>query len=1071
MFQEVSMNPKKFHIIIYFFLFFIVSWFAAKGWCDDTCIFSVTADDVPPYIVLLMDNGAEMEQIVWASTYDPNTDYTTLAVALGSPFTNPRGYALYYKNGANMWLSPIKADLSYPTSFLGSGANYSSSGTFTVTFLDATTKSIDLPLVPSYVDGDGVKDNATQFRYATNYLNWLFYSKWINDKVSPSPFSSSYDGDGSDLPDVTRFYVAKTAILKVAGAVRNRAKLGIFNFTNDDGASSVQPLKLIWDEGAGALDSAFFNNVNNMGTNNDSPLAEGLQTIGGYYDSNSSGVPSDTPVSEYCGQLFTLIVSPGVSSEDEGVTGPSYLPSGLDDYDKDSAADDLTTLSIKQTDGSFETYTIPTNSNGTTYLDDVAGYLYTNDMVSYVNGFQRVSTYTVGFMGDDASNAFLINTSNNGNGNFGLYDENDEEYGKYHREANDPNELAKKMLEAINAIISRTTVFTAPVVPVTRTTSGNSIYLALFKPQVGNFWEGNLTKFGIGMDTANDQLIITDQTGAPATHPNGALKEDATPYWETKDWADPTKSNYVHNGNRNIYTFLGSTTIISTGNAFSTTNGAGWTTLLGSPIGGADNLIDYIRGADVLDEDEDGNTSENRSVITGDILHSEPAVVNYSTTGFSGSVIFFGANDGMLHAVKDADGTEMWGFIPPDLLSKLKALLEGTGHPYYVDASPKVFISGDHDNVVNEGDEAYLVFGERGGGDNYWALDITDPTDPSVMWNITSASLDLGETWSEPVFAKVKTSAGDTTGTNVMIVGGGYSADNSKGKLVAIIDLSDGSLVEKFNSLYCIPSSVNAVEIDNNSFVDKIYVGNMGGQMLRIGKFTEDDDLTPLTFPEVNEDISAWGVTVLFETLDSRKIMYPPSVTLEKSFDLVFFGTGDRTKACDKTTSDRIYAVVDDHSIKVSPIADSDLQNVALGTPIIPGGSEGFYLGLEPGEKILAKGTVFNKVYYITSFIPDSTDPCTPGGYGRLYALDYKTGEAVIDFDGDGTKDGSMIIGGGIPSKPVMVIPPKGDPRMLISVGSTNPDPNSPDTPAGIVNLGPDLPAINFFYLWWRSTR
>ena len=54
-------------------------------------------------------------------------------------------------------------------------------------------------------------------------------------------------------------------------------------------------------------------------------------------------------------------------------------------------------------------------------------------------GFQNVLTYTVGFMGDQAGNLFLINTSNNGNGNKNLYDTSDEEYGMYHFTADSPN--------------------------------------------------------------------------------------------------------------------------------------------------------------------------------------------------------------------------------------------------------------------------------------------------------------------------------------------------------------------------------------------------------------------------------------------------------------------------------------------------------------------------------------------------------------------------------------------------------------------------------------------------------
>ena len=1041
------MRSKKVGKIINLLVLSIFLFFATNVYSDDTCIFSVTANDVPPYIVLLLDNGAEMEQIIWHNNYNSASDYT----AAGSVFSNPGGYALK-KSGNKYYLYSIQDDLT-----LSSAGIVSDDTTPTWTINGQT---ITLPAVPSTsVDANGVKDNATQFRYATNYLNWLFYS-------------GSYTGDGSDLPSRTRFYYAKLAILKVAKMTANRAKFGIYNFTaNSSGASRVQPLGLVVNEpltadpDSNVLDPNFVNNVNNMGTVTYSPLAEGLASVGGYYASNSSNV-----VDEYCSKLFSLVISPGVSSMDNSVAASSS-PTAFSDFDSDGEAASLTV--------SGNTHTIPTNLNGTTYLDDVAAYHYTNDIVGYANGFQRVSTYTLGFMGDDASNAFLANASNNGNGNFNLYDSADPEYGNYHYTAEDPDSLADELLAAISDILENTTTFTAPVVPVTRTTSGDRIYMALFKPNAGNFWEGNLAKFGLSNNN-NGEPEIVDSNGVAATWPNGALKETASPYWETQDWADPTKSNYIHNQNRSIYSYLGTTDIISGSNAFSNAN-VGDTllgnptsiTVNGSPVNGVDKVINFIRGADVLDEDDDNDTSENRSVITGDILHSEPAVVSYTNGTINGSAIFFGSNDGMLHAVLDSDGTEMWGFIPPDLLPRLKDILEGSSHPYYVDSSPKVFISGNHNTVVEIGEQAILVFGERSGGDRYWALDITNPNAPEFLWTISpSVDLDLGETWSEPVFTRVKTSDIDSTGTDVMIVGGGYSADDSSGNIVAVIDIFTGSVVKVFDSFdmgYSIPSMVNVVDLDSNGFADKMYVGDMGGQMLRMGRFTEADGTTPLEFPDTNENINDWESTVLFNTANTRKIFYPPSVTLERGYDLVFFGTGDRNDACNLTTSDRIYAVMDDHSDYM--VDDSDLVDIAdpIASPPTFTSDKGYFLDLAPGEKILAEGMVFNKVYYISSFDPNNSDPCKPGGISRLYAFEYKTGAAVLDFDGDGQNDRSTEIGGGIPSKPVMIIPPYGTAKLLISVGSTNADIASEEVSAGIVAMDPLLPARNLFYLWWQD--
>jgi type IV pilus assembly protein PilY1 len=693
----------------------------------------------------------------------------------------------------------------------------------------------------------------------------------------------------------------------------NRAKFGINNFTaNASGASNVQPLNLVVQEPAvendltNVLESAFINNVNNMGTVTHSPLAEGLASVGGYYASNSSHV-----VDSYCGKLFSLVITPGVSSEDQAVAANS-APDPLGDDDNDANDGAGASLTLTGATGS-DTYTIPTNVNGSTYLDDVAAYHYDNDIVGYADGFQRISTYTVGFMGSDASNAFLINASNNGNGNDNLYNRDHEEYGAYHFEAQDPDTLADAMMAAIESIIEKTTIFTAPVVPVTRTTSGDSIYLALFKPNDGNFWEGNLAKYGLSTD-ASGQTIIVDSNGTAATWPNGALKETASAYWETLDWADPAASNYIHNQSRPIYTAIGSRYITSSYNAFTTTNTSISAAYLGYPtditvngtvVSGVTKVIDYIRGADILDEDGDGNTTENRAVITGDILHGEPAVVNYDNTSFTGAAIFYGANDGMLHAVRDSDGTEMWGFIPPDLLPRLKDILESSSHQYFVDASPKVYINGDDDHVVDNGEQAILVFGERGGGALYWALEITNPTAPVLLWAIgPSVGLDLGQTWSEPTFTRVKTSASDTTGTPVMVVGGGYSATNTSGKLVAFINLFTGALVKKFDAaanskmVYSIPSQVAVIDLDDNGLADKVYVGDMGGQVIRLGRFTEADGTTPLRFPNTNENIQDWEASVIFDTVDARKFFYPPAVTLERGFDLVFIGSGDRNDAC-----------------------------------------------------------------------------------------------------------------------------------------------------------------------------
>ncbi|MEW5909961.1 MAG: PilC/PilY family type IV pilus protein, partial [Thermodesulfobacteriota bacterium] len=891
---------------------------------------------------------------------------------------------------------------------------------------------------------------------------------------------------------------------------------GVHNFTSSaERASNVQPLGEVVDTVAAdpknnVLDPNFINTINNMGTVDHSPLAEGLAFAGGYYNSPSSGVLPE----EYCQDQFVIVVSPGMPSEDR--TGSSQdLPTTLADYDNDGALADLDEGELKVDSTKF---IIPTNINGSSYLDDVAHYLYTHDMVGYVAGTQNVITYTVGFMSAWESTAFLKNTSNNGNGKFNLYTTTDANYGKWHFQADSPAGLATAIIAAVNDIISRTTTFTAPVVPVTRTVSGDWVYLALFKPLPGNFWEGNLVKFQLAYDIPTNSVQVKGADGNAATAPNGALLEGAVPYWATKNWAnseyDSTESinrcggsnegscNFVDNSVRKIYTFLGSTTdLTASSNSFSTGNPLLTSAILGNPTSGVPTIINYVRGADAEDEDGDSDITENREVMTGDILHSEPLIIQYDANDMSKTYIFFASNDGMLHAVKDTDGTEAWAFIPPDQLHRLRLMVEGTGHQYYVDSSPKAWIYDvDKDGVIEsaDGDQVIIICGERKGGTSYFALDITNPLSPVFKWRIAQSNdattlglpsgaapnhtiSELGETWSEPQFGVVRTSDTDTIGTHVFFIGGGFSATNIKGRGVFARSVITGGAVWQYTIAedammqYSIPSTVQVVEgptkpsISSTSYLlDKAYVGDMGGRMWRFGYFNS------LLFPDANTNIATpWTGQILFNTgTTAKKFFYPPAITLEKGYDLIFMVTGNREDPCNQTTSDSVYAVKDSHgTVALTP---SDLINVtslicSTGTlPDLDGGSDkGWYLNLATGEKALAESTIYASVFYFTTFTPND-DPCLPGGIAKLYAVNYKNGCPITNWGEGGDFTRALEVGGGIPSKPVLIITEKIT-KIIVSVGSTNPDEISTSQEAGIPIIDPVLPPRNFYYLWWRE--
>jgi len=1231
---------KKIKYILIFALLFIFSIVIMDKHAHssgDSCMFEVTEDQMPPKVVLLLDNGVEMTHAVWHDDFDNSIDFTPIEgtetdvvanAGAGNGFFNDNGYGIFL-TGGRYYLVPVGDDLQLDTSIRFEETGGKGSATWTV-----DGKTITLPAKASLSkDENDIIDNAGFFRYSKNYLNWLFFYK-----APEAPRDINNDGvdetvyDGTALPDKSRFYYAKKALLTVGKHTSNKAQFAIQTFTStSDGASNVQPIgDVVSTLGAfpqdNILDPNYVNNINNLGTVIYSPLAEGLAATGGYIDSNSFGALDST---NYCEQVFVIVISPGMSSEDSDNSNQA-IPDPLKiDHDQDGTdghginGPGQGTLTVDGTD-----HTILTAYNGSTYLDDVAHYFFTNDMRisnDTMNGWQNVITYTVGFMASAESRIFLINTSNNGNGNPNLADSTHPEYGKYHFEAKTADGLSQAILDAINAILSRPATFVAPVVPVTRTTSGDKIYMAFFIPTEENFWHGYVNKFGL-----NAQNDIIDANGNPATWANGAMREEAVPIWSTKDWV-----NTAHTA-RNIYTYLGGTNknLTASENEFTSTNMTdlllGYPTDItvnGSAFDGIDKVVNFVRGADVLDQDQDGDTSENREFITGDVQHSEPAVFTYHYATFSKTMVFFGANDGMLHAVLDQIdpdiatandethyGTEAWSFIPPDQLIRLKYMIEGSSHMEYVDSSPKIYFHDEDKNGLvdpSAGDKVILVCGERRGGSSYFALDVTVPDAPKYMYRIGSGNentiityhtqtlafgvgnwvgdltttmynnymggdmttapflwgqivslistgadsgilelarirrhaggsfedseiltlwdgaggwsnaaqvvgselmpdvtiAELGESWSEPQFGLIKTTDSYAdNGTAVFFIGGGYSENNTAGRAVVAVNVLTGDVVRKFadvttyttdtahttdtNIYYSVSSTVKVVDEDNNGFVDKIYVGDLGGQLWRIGQVSVDYSGAPLSFPDCDENINNWTGQILFTAptyvVDAvtyrRKFFSPPSVTLEHGYDLVFIGTGDREAACDTTTgADRIYSIKDTHGSTTLTEADLvDVTDPSATTPNLDNANDqGWYIrlvdqsGAAVGEKVLAKSTVFYYTLYITTFTPNN-HPCLPGGEGKLYALDYKTGEAVLflgsDIDGDGIADltRSVTIGGGIPSKPVMVIT-KTNRKLLVSIGSTTPEATSEVLDAGVIRLDPLGPTKNFFLRYWRQ--
>ena len=177
---------------------------------------------------------------------------------------------------------------------------------------------------------------------------------------------------------------------------------------------------------------------------------------------------------------------------------------------------------------------------------------------------------------------------------------------------------------------------------------------------------------------------------------------------------------------RNIYTALPDGSMI----AFTSANASTLRTYLrASSDAAAASLIDYIR-----------------SQPLGAILDSTPAIMDAPSLDpppdadypafvddnkDRRTMIWVGANDGMLHGIDARLGREVWAFIPFNLLPKLVTLKSGQpvgDFRYFVDGSPKVA-----DVKVGGAWHTYLVMGQGPGGTFYQTFDVTLPNMGSTV--------------------------------------------------------------------------------------------------------------------------------------------------------------------------------------------------------------------------------------------------------------------------------------------------------------------------------------------------
>ncbi len=662
---------------------------------------------------------------------------------------------------------------------------------------------------------------------------------------------------------------------------------------------------------------------------------------------------------------------------------------------------------------------------------------YTTDHSSTFAGTQNLIIDTVGFnlaAGDPGILSLQSIAQNAG--------------GTYYS-ANNYAQLETALNSTIQQIIAATFSFATPVIPTTATSGSTRAYLASFQSSpTGVFWRGYLKAY----NRDSNGLIPVDSNGVPT----------GTPAWDAGQLLSQKAAS-----TRTIYT-----AVSGTRQDFVKTNPAITNVLLAASSNTEhDNIIDFIRGVDTYDENANGNTTEDRAWKLGDIFHSTPVLVSppflpsndatynsFKTANASRTTILLaGANDGMLHAFRESDGQELWGFIPPDLLDNLKDLTVTSGsHEFFVDSSPIVA-----DIKIGSTWKTIVIFGERRGGKYYYALDITDTINPQYLWSFTDSK--MGESWSEPAVGKVRMA--DGTDKFVAFVGGGYDTaqNNNSGKAFFAIDLSNGAkLWEYYDSTgasddsqymnFSIAANPTAVDWNNDGYIDRVYIGDVGGQLWKFDVAPADG--TTVTAGLINNwtgkrlfaaDYSQANPPASGEYYPAQAIYVPPVLSYDSTGNLwIYFGTGDRNHP-NNTSTNRFYGIKENTPMtNGSTLTESSLTNVTSGIGTV---TQGWYIVLANNEKVLSASDVFNNSVFFTTFTPVTAAACgTGGGDAKLYAVNLNTGDASIDLtSGAAVSPGQAAyleaksIGTGIPSRPIVIINQSGNVgNPFVITGTTN---------------------------------
>ena len=608
--------------------------------------------------------------------------------------------------------------------------------------------------------------------------------------------------------------------------------------------------------------------------------------------------------------------------------------------------------------------------------------IYALNWVRYMNEQHKMTTYSIGILGPTCNGEYAAHLSKMGETAVGN--------GKYFA-TNSFAELITALKTVLGEIQSVNSVFASVSLPVSVNTQGtylNQVYVGMFRPDatIAPRWAGNLKQYKLGL--VNNTLQLQDADSKSAVNSStGFITDCARSFWTptTVDsyWsngssyqkgscdsiANSAVSNYP-DGNivekgaqayqlrsttaRTVKTCsptFGSCTAMTD---FATTNAAITQALLDSTNTiNRTSLIDWARGINVSNELSKG-TTVMRPSAHGDVVHSRPVAINHGSEANPEVVVYYGTNDGMLHAVNGnrtnsitsggatyAAGMELWSFMPPEFYSNIKRLYSNSPTIQLKTTNtagelPKPYGFDGPITAYKSGSTTWLYPTMRRGGRALYAFDVSTPGSPTLKWKRgcpnnfpTSGTVSdtdctnnengdfrgLGQTWSA---AKPVMAAGHQSGTSpLLLIGGGYdtcedtddgtvnhSCTGTNGNKIYVLDADTGTALKIFSTQRAVTGDVSLVRDSVTGMLKYAYATDLGGNVYRISG-VNDHTAIGSTAPAnwTITRIASLGCATTSACSANRKFMFAPDVVYDNGMYVLLIGSGDREKPISNYTT------------------------------------------------------------------------------------------------------------------------------------------------------------------------